>query len=122
MIGSKPEMLGSKPKMIGSKPEEEEENEDDILFDLPTNDDMAMHMEKRFGLVEMPGGIGVDSCASNNVMDRAHLPGYKVHQSEGSRRGHQWGSASGHPIKNEGQVTYRFVTEAGSIAKGCTQM
>ena len=49
---------------------------DDILFDLPSDDDIAHEMVQRFGLKEVPGGIGIDSCASDNVMARRHLPGY----------------------------------------------
>ena len=53
-------------------------------------------------------------------MARRHLAGYQIKESEGSRRGQRWGSASGHSIKNEGQVTYRFATESGDINKGTT--
>ena len=70
----------------------------------------------------MPGGIGIDSCASDNVMSKSHLPGYKVQPSEGSKRGQKWGSASGHSIRNEGQVSYNFMTEAGQVARGNTQV
>ena len=73
-------------------------------------------------MVEIPGGIGIDSCASDNVMHRDMLPGYVVKPSAGSRRGQQWGSASGHGIKNEGEVTYNFMTEHGDIARGTTQI
>ena len=58
------------------------------------------------GLEEIAGGIGIDSCASDNVMARRHLRGYQIKSSEGSRRGQKWGSASGHSIPNEGEVTY----------------
>ena len=70
----------------------------------------------------IPGGIGIDSCASDNVMHRDMLLGYVVKPSAGSRRGQQWGSASGHPIKNEGEITYEFMTEHGDIARGTTQI
>ena len=76
----------------------------------------------RHGLVEVPGGIGVDSCASSNVMARWMLPGYRVMPSEGSKSGQRWGSASGHSIPNEGQVLFRFMNEDGEIKKGCTQV
>ena len=76
----------------------------------------------RFGLEEVEGGIGIDSCASDNVMSRRHLPGYKIHPSPGSKRGQKWGSASGHSIRNEGQATYKFVTDAGGLARGTTQI
>ena len=42
--------------------------------------------------------------------------------SEGSKRGQRWGSASGHGIDNEGEVTYSFLTENGQLAKGTTQV
>ena len=64
----------------------------------------------------------MDSCASDNVMARKHLKGYQVRPSEGSRRGQRWGSASGHAIPNEGEVTYKFMTESGKIAEGVTQV
>ena len=114
-------------KMVGStstgdhqkkETEEEEEDPDDILFDLPTDEGIG----DRYGLSEIPGGIGIDSCASDNVMPKRMLPGYTVKPSPGSQRGQEWGSASGHGIKNEGQVTYRFMTEHGDVAKGTTQI
>ena len=37
-------------------------------------------------------------------------------------KGQRWGSASGHSIKNEGEVLYRFMTESGEIARGKTQV
>ena len=55
-------------------------------------------------------------------MHRDMLPGYTVKPSAGSKRGQQWGSASGHGIRNEGQVTYRFMTEHGDVARGTTQV
>ena len=55
-------------------------------------------------------------------MARRHLKGHVVRPSEGSQRGQRWGSASGHSIKNEGQVSYKFMTESGDIAKGTTQV
>ena len=64
----------------------------------------------------------MDSCASDNVMHSDMLPGYKVRPSAGSRRGQKWGSASGHGIRNEGEVTYRFMTEHGDVARGTTQV
>ena len=73
-------------------------------------------------MVEIPGGIGIDSCASDNVMAKKMLPGYRVRPSAGSKRGQRWGSASGHGIRNEGEVTYRFMTEHGEVAKGTTQV
>ena len=71
---------------------------------------------------EVPGGIGVDSCASDNVMSRRHLQSYTIRPSAGSKKGQHWGSASGHSIPNEGEVTYKFMTESGSIAQGTTQV
>ena len=91
---------------------------DDVLFDLPTDEGIG----NSYGLVEIPGGIGIDSCASDNVMHRDMLPGYKVRPSAGSRRGQQWGSASGHGIKNEGEVTYDLMTEHGDLSRGTTQI
>ena len=76
----------------------------------------------QYGLHEFPGGIGVNSCASDNVMARSMLPGYTVRASAGSRRGQRWGSASGHGIDIDGEVTYRFMTENGKIAEGTTQV
>ena len=40
----------------------------------------------------------------------------------GSRRGQKWGSASGHSIKNEGEVSYKFLTEDGGMNRGTTQV
>ena len=79
-------------------------------------------MVQKFGLREVPGGIGIDSCASDNVMSKSHLSGYRVQPSEGSKRGQRWGSASGHSIRNEGQVNYTFMTETGNVARGHTQV
>ena len=76
----------------------------------------------KYGLQEIPGGIGVDSCASDNVMSRAHLKGYTIRPSPGSLRGQKWGSASGHSIPNEGEVTYSFMTEHGNVSRGTTQV
>ena len=67
-------------------------------------------------MTEIAGGIGVDSCASDNVMSRDHLSGYTIRPSPGSKRGQKWGSASGHTIPNEGEVTYSFMTEHGAIS------
>ena len=64
----------------------------------------------------------MDSCASDNVMSKEMLPGYVVKPSAGSKTGQQWGSASGHPIKNEGEITYDFMTEHGDVARGTTQI
>ena len=55
-------------------------------------------------------------------MSRKHVQGYSIRPSEGSRRGQKWGSASGHPIQNEGEVTYKFLTEEGAVAQGTTQI
>ena len=96
------------------KPEEEE----DILMDFQDEDGIG----DQYGLVEIPGGIGVDSCASDNVMAKKHLPGYTIKPSAGSRRGQRWGSASGHMIPNEGECTYAFMTEHGNISCGTTQV
>ena len=76
----------------------------------------------KFGLVEIPGGIGIDSCASDNVMSKKMLKGYTIKSSPGSRRNQKWGSASGHSIPNEGQVSYRFMTDTGGISSGTTQI
>ena len=78
----------------------------------------------KLGLVEVPGGIGVDSCASDNVSMRSMFTGlgYAVEPSPGSQRKQRWGSASGHSIRNEGQVKYRFLTEEGTVNKGTTQI
>ena len=99
-------------------PNGNDDDDGDELFDLPTDEGP----EEAEGLEEIPGGIGIDSCASDNVMARRHLRGYVVQPSEGSRRGQKWGSASGHSIPNEGQVTYKFVTESGKIGEGTTQI
>ena len=96
----------------------EDYDPDDVLFELPTEEGIG----DQYGLLEIPGGIGIDSCASDNVMHRDMLPGYTVQPSEGSKRGQKWGSASGHGIRNEGQVTYKFMTEHGDIARGTTQI
>ena len=34
----------------------------------------------------------------------------------------KWGSASGHAIPNEGEITYRFMSESGAINQGTTQI
>ena len=99
----------------GEQPKEEEVGD---LFDMWEDEGIG----SKHGLVEIEGGIGVDSCASDNVMARKHLKGHKVVPSEGSKRGQKWGSASGHSIPNEGQVTYRFMTETGEVARGTTQI
>ena len=91
---------------------------DDMLCDLPTDEGIG----SQYGLQEIPGGIGIDSCASANVMARRMLPGYRVRPSAGSRRGQRWGSASGHSIPNEGEVEYKFMVEGGAIRKGRTQV
>ena len=39
-------------------------------------------------------------------MARRHLQGYRVKPSIGSMKGQRWGSASGHSIKNEGEVLF----------------
>ena len=93
-------------------------DDEGMLDDLPTDDGIGA----QYGLDEIQGGIGVDSCASSSVMARSMLPGYRVKPSAGSRRGQRWGSASGHSIPNEGEVTYRFMTEAGVMRKGTTQV
>ena len=93
-------------------------DDDDILFELPTDDTIS----REHGLTEIPGGIGIDSCASANVMARRMLPGYRVKPSPGSKRGQRWGSASGHTIKNEGEVLFKFMTESGAIKRGKTQV
>ena len=60
-----------------------DDDDNDILYDLPTDEGIG----DTYGLQEIPGGIGIDSCASDNVMHRDMLPGYKVRPSNGSRRG-----------------------------------
>ena len=79
-------------------------------------------LETKHGLEEIAGGIAVDSGASDNVMARKHLRGYKVRSSAGSRRGQKWGSASGHAIHNEGEVMYKFMSESGTVHKAQTQV
>ena len=66
--------------------------------------------------------MAVDSGASSNVMARRHLPGYTVRPSEGSRRNQTWGSASGHGIRNEGEIEYKVMNEAGVIETKKTQV
>ena len=104
--------------VAGSPDGNRQPEEPDGLFELPTEEGIGA----QYGLDEIPGGIGVDSCASSSVMARAMLPGYKVKPSAGSQRGQRWGSASGHTITNEGEVTYRFMTEKGVIKRGTTQV
>ena len=84
-------------KEIIWKKEKENDDTDGDLFALPEDDGF----NEKFGLEEIEGGIGIDSCASDNVMSRKHLKGYTVRPSEGSRRGQKWGSASGHSINLE---------------------
>ena len=55
-------------------------------------------------------------------MSRRHLRGYRVRPSEGARRGQHWGCAGGTKSLNEGEVTYKFLTETGDMAKGTTQI
>ena len=96
-------------------PDDESDGE---LYDLPTDSGPG----DEHGLEEIAGGIGIDSCASDNVMARRHLRAYQIKSSEGSRRDQKWGSASGHSIANEGEVTYRFMMEDGKIGEGTTQV
>ena len=93
-------------------------DEIDLLLELPEYEGIGA----KFGLNEVPGGIGIDSCASDNVMSKKMLKGYSIKPSPGSKRGQRWGSASGHSIPNEGQVSYRFMTDTGSISSGTTQV
>ena len=88
---------------------DESDGEENFLFDLPTEEGAG----DKVGLEEIEGGIGIDSCASDNVMAKRHLRGYRVQPSVGSMRGQRWGSASGHSIPNEGEVLYRLMTESG---------
>ena len=81
-----------------------------------------MESEHNTVYTRFQGGIGIDSCASANVMARRMLPGYKIRPSPGSRRGQSWGSASGHSIPNEGEAVYSFMTETGAIKRGKTQV
>ena len=76
----------------------------------------------RYDLEEIPGGIAVDSGASDNVMSKQMLKGFRIRPSPGSMRNQKWGSASGHPIYNEGEATCRFLTEEGELARGTTQV
>ena len=92
--------------------------EDGVLYDFQEEEGIG----SEYGLTEIPGGIGVDSCASDNVMSRKHLQGFTIRPSVGSRRGQKWGSASGHSIPNEGEVSYSFMNEHGGIAHGTTQV
>ena len=41
------------------------------------------------------------------------IPGIKMVESEGSKKGQNWWSASNHPIKNEGQKLIPFKTTCG---------
>ena len=91
---------------------------DGMLYDFFDEDGVG----DRYGLKEIPGGIGVDSCASDNVMSKSHLKGFTIRPSAGSKRGQKWGSASGHTIPNEGECTYSFMTEHGDISRGTTQV
>ena len=95
-----------------------EEDFDGELYDFPEEEGAG----DAHGFDEIPGGIAVDSGASDTVMSRKHLPGYVVKPSPGSQRGQRWGSASGHPIKNEGGVMYKFMLESGAVNKGKTQI
>ena len=55
----------------------------------------------------------VDSAAVANVMKADAIPGIEMVESEGSKKGHVWWSASSHPIKNEGQKLIPFKTSCG---------
>ena len=55
----------------------------------------------------------VDSAAVANVMKGNVIPGIKMVESEGSKKGQNWWSASNHPIKNEGQKLIPFKTTCG---------
>ena len=111
-LGRDSELDSGRPPLVVS------DDSDGELFELPSDEGIGA----QYGLTEIPGGIGVDSCASSSVMARKMLPGYQVRPSKGSLRGQRWGSASGHSIPNEGEVTYRFMTEGGVIKKGTTQI
>ena len=50
----------------------------------------------------------LDSGACAHVMDREEAPGYKVHESQGSRRGKHFQAANGARIENEGEVDLRM--------------
>ncbi len=45
-----------------------------------------------------------DSGAGDNVASRVDVPGFKIRESEGSRRGQNFKDAGGHRMKNEGEV------------------
>ena len=101
---------------------EEQPKEEEVgdLFDIWEDEGIGA----KHGLTEIEGGIGIDSCASDNVTARKHLKGmgYKIKPSAGSKRGQRWGSASGHTIDNEGEVSYKFMTESGAVSRGTTQI
>ena len=69
----------------GQNTGEDESEFDGDLNDFPEDDGIG----SRYGLVEILGGIGVHSCASDSVMKRATLEqlGYEVRPSSGSKRG-----------------------------------
>ena len=101
----------------GVQPSSEEVGD---LFDIFEDEGIGA----KHGLTEIEGGIGVDSCASDNVTARKHLKGmgYRIKPPAGSKRGQRWGSASGHTIDNEGEVSYKFMTESGTVSRGTTQI
>ena len=55
----------------------------------------------------------VDSAAVATVMQQDLIPSIKTVESEGLRNGYIWWSASGHPIRNEGQKVVPLKTTCG---------
>ena len=102
----------------GCSADSDDEGIDGYLMDFPEEDGAG----DKHGLEEIPGGIAVDSGASDNVMARRHLADYKVQPSAGSRRKQKWGSASGHAIHNEGEVIYKCMVESGAVKRCKTQV
>ena len=77
----------------GEQPKEEEVGD---LFDIWEDEGIGA----KHGLTEIEGGIGIDSCASDNVTARKHLKsmGYKIKPSAGSKTTLALGQASPCPL------------------------
>ena len=89
-------------RMLTDKKSEEAEREVIVSFEDKGKDSEWVKVEAY-----------VDSAAVATVMKADTIPGIEVVESEGSKKGHIWWSASNHPIKNEGQKVIPFRTSCG---------
>ncbi len=59
--------------------------------------------------------VAWDTGSIAHVLDKVDAPGYKVEESEGSRRGQVYNSANGGDMPNEGQVALHLVSEGQEV-------